>query len=345
MKNRLLTTIIILAFCLLSASAGGIKAQASSAPLLSTGLIYDGAEHELVTGGQVDSGSAIYYRIGETGTFSSGIPKAKDAGEYAIYYYTSDGAVNSAVTSLGKAIIEKRALTLKATDAGKHIGDEDGPLGFEITSGELVEGETLSAITVTRSEGEEVGIYDITLSMAEGSNPNYSLTFENGIFMITDENTDIHKGPKHSGSHKSSKHKTTETEETTATYLGTTTVQPSVQTVLPSATQVNKVASAGIATDDVETLVDENETLVDENVTASDMVETQAVDEAGDQDEEPEDGSEASLISENPEENASKSGAASLKENLIKYWWLWILLLLVIVVGVAEIAGHLRRKK
>lgn len=76
-------------------------------------------------------------------------------------------------------------ITVKAADAEKYVGDPDPEFTYTITSGNLVEGETLSGISYSRAEGETVGEYVITATEAPGSNPNYSLTLQAGKLVIS----------------------------------------------------------------------------------------------------------------------------------------------------------------
>ncbi|MBQ0115529.1 MAG: hypothetical protein KBT10_06635, partial [Bacteroidales bacterium] len=79
-------------------------------------------------------------------------------------------------------------LRIKADDKHKFWDADDPQLTWEITQGELDEGDTLSGITATRAQGEEPGTYAITLSQPEGANPRYRITFDNGTMTIKPAN-------------------------------------------------------------------------------------------------------------------------------------------------------------
>ena len=73
------------------------------------------------------------------------------------------------------ANIRAVALTVKVKDVEKHIGYEDPAFTYTITSGSLVDGETLSGISYSRDAGETAGEYNITATETSGSNSNYEI--------------------------------------------------------------------------------------------------------------------------------------------------------------------------
>lgn len=62
-------------------------------------LTYNGSAQQLVNAGSTSYGS-IYYRLGDSGGFSTTIPSATDAGTYTVYYYSS-GDANHNATAIG----------------------------------------------------------------------------------------------------------------------------------------------------------------------------------------------------------------------------------------------------
>ena len=120
--------------------------------------------------------------------------------------YTNTGAnaqnYTAKVTDLGNAnyslsqeesihpwVINPKAVTVKPDDLHKHIGGEEPQLTY--TTDGIVEGETLSGITLQRVSGEDARKYTITATETEGANPNYTVTRETGTFTIED-----HKWPE-----------------------------------------------------------------------------------------------------------------------------------------------------
>lgn len=117
--------------------------------------------------------------------------------------YTNTGAnaqnYTAKVTDLGNAnyslsqeesihpwVINPKAVTVKPDDLHKHIGGEEPQLTY--TTDGIVEGETLSGITLQRVSGEDARKYIITATETTGANPNYTVTRETGTFTIEDHN-------------------------------------------------------------------------------------------------------------------------------------------------------------
>ena len=75
---------------------------------------------------------------------------------------------------------------MKPDDLHKHIGGEEPQLTY--TTDGIVEGETLSGITLQRESGEDARKYEITATETAGANPNYTVTRETGTFTIEDHN-------------------------------------------------------------------------------------------------------------------------------------------------------------
>ena len=117
--------------------------------------------------------------------------------------YTNTGAnaqnYTAKVTDLGNAnyslsqeesihpwVINPKAVTVKPDDLHKHIGGEEPQLTY--TTDGIVEGETLSGITLQRVSGEDARKYEITATETAGANPNYTVTRETGTFTIEDHN-------------------------------------------------------------------------------------------------------------------------------------------------------------
>ena len=96
---------------------------------------------------------------------------------------TIDGATaEGAVTLEGKPC----AITVTAQDASKTYGEADPVFTWDVTSGKLVAGETLQGIEIDREDSDNVrdGGYALQLTQPEGANPNYNITFVDGVFTI-----------------------------------------------------------------------------------------------------------------------------------------------------------------
>ena len=133
-----------------------------------------------------------------SGDTLSGVTAIREAGENAGSYaitLTIDSAkdANYTVTDSGAAAsltILPKAITVTADDRCKAVGEADPALTW--TASGLVNGDTLSGVTVSRTEtGEELGSYRLAASQAEGSNPNYSISFVDGILSICSFSGDL----------------------------------------------------------------------------------------------------------------------------------------------------------
>lgn len=144
---------------------------------------YDGKEHS-VDASALPEGSVVECKAADGG-WTSVAPSIKDAGSVTVdYRVTIDGA-----TVDGKVTLEVKpcAITVTAQDASKTYGEDDSKFTYDITSGELVEGESLQGIEIEREDCDVVraGGYALYLTQPEGANPNYKITFKDGTFTIS----------------------------------------------------------------------------------------------------------------------------------------------------------------
>ncbi|MEX1161276.1 MAG: MBG domain-containing protein [Balneolaceae bacterium] len=85
-------------------------------------------------------------------------------------------------TGAASASITPQELSIAADDVGKEFGEADPELSYQVTEGELLEGEQLSG-SLERQAGEGVGSYAIGRgSLTAGD--NYSITFNEAEFTI-----------------------------------------------------------------------------------------------------------------------------------------------------------------
>lgn len=145
--------------------------------------VYDGEWHSVTV--NTETVASIQYREkGET-KWSDESPLICDAGSKTVEF---EATLASGDTCEGEVElkVDPRAITVAANDSSKTYGNDDPALGWKVTKGELVEGESLQDITVSREAGETVrkGGYVVTASQSEGANPNYEITFKDGKFTI-----------------------------------------------------------------------------------------------------------------------------------------------------------------
>ena len=129
-----------------------------------------------------------------TGTANDGTayadttPPAK-AGTYTVTAtttnpnYTLDPDTNTA-----EFAIAKRPATVTPDNKSKVYKEKDPDLTYKVDG--VLDGETLTGITLTRAEGENVGKYAITATADADANPNYEVTFAEGKFTINPKSID-----------------------------------------------------------------------------------------------------------------------------------------------------------
>lgn len=143
---------------------------------------YDGKDHS-VDASALPEGAVVEYKTADGG-WTSVAPSIKDAGSVTVNYrVTIDGAAVDGKVTLE---VKPRAITVAAQDASKTYGENDPKFTYDVTSGELVEGESLQGIEIEREDDDSVrdGGYALHLTQPEGANSNYKITFKDGTFTI-----------------------------------------------------------------------------------------------------------------------------------------------------------------
>lgn len=143
---------------------------------------YNGAYHTVDATSLPEGATAQYSTDGKN--WSPEAPKIRDVGTLTVSYeVTIDG-----VKAEGKVTLEvkPRAITVTAQDASKTYGEADPVFTWDVTAGELVEGESLDGIEIEREDNDNVrdGGYALHLTQAKDANPNYNITFVDGVFTI-----------------------------------------------------------------------------------------------------------------------------------------------------------------
>lgn len=144
---------------------------------------YDGKDHS-VDASALPEGSVVEYKAADGG-WTSVAPSIKDSGSVTVdYRVTIDGAAVDGKVTLE---VKPRAITVAAQDASKTYGEDDPKFTYDVTSGELVAGETLQGIEIERDDDDSVrdGGYALRLTQPEGANSNYKITFKDGTFTIS----------------------------------------------------------------------------------------------------------------------------------------------------------------
>lgn len=101
------------------------SAAVTQTPVAHGNLVYNGAEQELLTAGTADRGT-MEYRLDSATEWTAEIPKAKDAGEYKVYYRAKgeNGFGNSAEADLTVKIAPK-SITATATAEKPYDGKDE----------------------------------------------------------------------------------------------------------------------------------------------------------------------------------------------------------------------------
>lgn len=143
---------------------------------------YNGDYHTVDATSLPKGATAKYSTDGKN--WSPEAPKIKDVGTLTVSYkVTIDGVKAEGEVTLE---VKPRAITVAADASSKTYGEADPVFTWAITSGELVEGESLQGIEIEREDSDNVrdGGYALQLTQPEGANPNYNITFVDGVFTI-----------------------------------------------------------------------------------------------------------------------------------------------------------------
>jgi hypothetical protein len=132
----------------------------------------------------------VAYAVTNAGTASCSISSdtltaTGDVGSTCTVTATKAQSTNyNAASSVAKTItVIDRAITVTATAVSKTYGDADPTLAYTITSGSLVDGDTLSG-ALGRTSGENVGTYAINQGTL--ANANYAITFAGSNLTVSE---------------------------------------------------------------------------------------------------------------------------------------------------------------
>ncbi|HEY4503968.1 MAG TPA: YDG domain-containing protein [Candidatus Paceibacterota bacterium] len=114
----------------------------------------------------------------------TGDVNADIVGTYTVHYNTTDSNGNIASEVTRTVNVTARPITITADSQTKVFGTEDSELSYEITDGELSDGDILSG-TLERVAGENVGnSYTINIGTLSAGN-NYTINFVTSTLEIT----------------------------------------------------------------------------------------------------------------------------------------------------------------
>ena len=134
-----------------------------------------------ITSGNLVNGDTLTGALG-------GITGATPVGTYAVVQDTLTASTNYALTYAGTtAQVTPRPILVTADDQTFAYGNSVPSLTWQVTTGNLVNGDSLTgALVTTASSTANVGAYSITQgSLTDANNTNYAITFANGTATIT----------------------------------------------------------------------------------------------------------------------------------------------------------------
>ncbi len=121
-----------------------------------------------------------------SGTLATAASPTTNVGTYAVTQGTLAASTNYALTYVDGALtVTPRAITVAANDATMVAGNPVPVLGWSVTTGSLVNGDTLSgALATAATAGSPAGVYAI-LQGTLGASANYALTYVPGALTVT----------------------------------------------------------------------------------------------------------------------------------------------------------------
>lgn len=113
---------------------------------------------------------------------ADGTVTIKNAGTAKITVSMDESQNFLAVSKEVTVTVAPKEITVTPDNASKVYGESDKE--FTYTPSGLVGEDTLTDITLSRAEGDNVGTYEITAAQKKNANPNYSVKFNKGTFTI-----------------------------------------------------------------------------------------------------------------------------------------------------------------
>ena len=138
-------------------------------PAAEEGLVYDGNTKTLITAGQTENGTFMYFLEGDNTAYET-LPTAKKAGDYKVFYYIKGSGNYGDKGSFDEPFgfvtvtIAKATLTIVPTETltKKYGTDDPEPFNYEVKLGKAdmtAKAKQNISGNLTRAEGEAVGKY------------------------------------------------------------------------------------------------------------------------------------------------------------------------------------------
>ena len=152
-------------------------------PTSISALVYNGDEQVLVNGGEA-VGGILEFSLDKS-SWSSDLPKGKDAGIYSVYYrIKGDSNHSDSATGSLYAEVGKKNITVTADDIIICV-NSSYTLTYSVEGLVYDEPLPIEVNLSTEAAVGTVGVYDVTASGAEASD-NYIITYENGTLTVRD---------------------------------------------------------------------------------------------------------------------------------------------------------------
>ena len=166
-----------------------------TAPKQVDGLRYNGKMQTLVTGGSSTTGE-IRYKLGESGTYGTALPQAKDAGSHKVYYkVVGDSNHKDVEEDFITVEIKAAELTVTAKDKNAYIGSKAPDLGKPelskdyVVDGLIGEDRLLKApvLSYDPAAPDMTKIGEAAKIIANGADAgsNYSITYAAGKLILS----------------------------------------------------------------------------------------------------------------------------------------------------------------
>ena len=158
-------------------------------------LRYNGKMQTIVTGGSSTTGE-IQYRLGESGTYGTTLPQAKDAGSYTVYYkVVGDSNHKDVEEDFVTVEIKAAELTVTAKDKNAYIGGKAPDLSKpELNKDYTVDGligkdhltkEPILAYDPAMPDMTKIGEAAKIIANGADAGSNYSITYAAGKLILS----------------------------------------------------------------------------------------------------------------------------------------------------------------
>ncbi|MBE7060214.1 MAG: hypothetical protein E7389_05280, partial [Ruminococcaceae bacterium] len=156
--------------------------------------VYDGTEAATIQGGTlvgVVSGDTVSLNTASaSGVFSDrnvGVEKTVNVSGLALTGTDAGNYVLASTTASLTADITARPITVTAANKAIKVGEAVPTLTYSITSGSLVNGDTLEGSLQTSADGNTAGEFDIIQDTAFSAGMNYDVTFVKGTLTVSNK--------------------------------------------------------------------------------------------------------------------------------------------------------------